>query len=473
MSINHLVGIQEFGIAFPEHYLPIEELAEARGIDVQKLQKGLGLQQMSVCTPNETTPYLAAKAIQDLVNHLISTGEYSDVSAVLQDIDRIYLGTESAIDAAKPTITYALNILESSWQLSLEHIDFLDMTFACIGGVDALHQCADYVRLRPDRKCIVVAADKAVYDDFTGGEYTQGAGAIAFLISNKPKLVSLMGEVGVSVKHDYDFYKPKRYFSKEDIISSLFDRLNINHHEINASKIGSVIANTSTLKKDSLEGWVENFWDLPGSHIPVQREQPVYDGKFSNECFEHRVSGACKSFLQKNGTTDLSEFTQWAFHLPYAYQGRRMAVGLWWDFVASIDENLKSEIELNLPYPQGATASEHQAWLKLLSKSKSYQEFVEGHIAPTDALSSFVGNMYTASVFLALISGIVNATEDLSGKKGLVLAYGSGTKSKVFQVAYSPELNIESLKERIEILFTHRKAINMDQYEVWRRNLGD
>ena len=39
----------------------------------------------------------------------------------------------------------------------MSHCDVVDMVFACIGAVDALQNCLDYVRLRPNRKAIVIS----------------------------------------------------------------------------------------------------------------------------------------------------------------------------------------------------------------------------------------------------------------------------------------------------------------------------
>ena len=33
------------------------------------------------------------------------------------------------------------------------------MTFACIGAVDALQTCLDFIRLNPNKKAIVIATD--------------------------------------------------------------------------------------------------------------------------------------------------------------------------------------------------------------------------------------------------------------------------------------------------------------------------
>lgn len=467
--IAQKVGIQDFGICLPSRYLPIEILAEKRNIEVAKLKLGLGLEEMAVCDKSEDVPFMAAKAIEDLVFAQLSNGSAENAHDFFSQIDRIYLGTESAIDAAKPSITYALDLLQKSFDCSFEHIDFLDMTFACIGGTDALHQCMDYVKLRPTRKCIVVAADKAIYDSNTGGEYTQGAGAVAFLVSSTPDLMSFDGEVGVAVQHDFDFYKPKRYFSKEEIVNSLFERLAMDKESIPEDKISKLLNTDTILKKGTLEGWAVDFWDLPGGFVPIQREEPVYDGQFSNSCFEQRVSKAFGDFLRKNKIERLPEIAQWIFHLPYAYQGRRMAVRMWWEHVARFESTVSEHVVAEFGHPEENNEENYLFWLKQVAKSKEYKKFVSERIAPTDAVSSKVGNLYTASVFMALLSGIANSNAELLGKRGLFLAYGSGSKSKVFMGTYEKGAMAENIAKRIEAHLGQRRPIDYSEYENLRR----
>lgn len=459
------VGIQDFGICLPKHYLPIEALANKRNIEVAKLQKGLGLMQMPVCDSDEDVPYLAAKAILDLVDSQVNNGNYPDAISFFSGVDKIYLGTESAVDAAKPSITYAIETLQSQLNCSLGHIDFLDMTFACIGGVDALHQCLDYIRLRPNRRCIVVAADKAVYDQNTGGEYTQGAGAVAFLLSSKPDLIEFTGEVGVAIKHDFDFYKPKRHFRKIDLIDSLLKRLGIDKTAVDSNKYDQLLEANPVLKKETLEGWVEDFWDLPGNFIPVLRDEPVYDGQFSNSCYEERVGAAVDDFLTKNNLKTLPEVEQWVFHLPYAYQGRRMAVKIWWEKDLERNLELKNQIIAEYGNPEINDSAAYAQWLKAISKSEAYLKFVANAIAPTDRVSSEVGNLYTASIFMAFLSGLAYSEGDLVGKSVLFLAYGSGSKSKVFKGNYGKQANSSEVARRLQYHLSNRVAIDFDAYE--------
>jgi hydroxymethylglutaryl-CoA synthase len=59
-------------------------------------------------------------------------------------------------------------------------------TFACIAGVDAIQNCLDFIKLNPDKKAIVVTTDIAKYDLNSGVVSTQGAGALAMLLSANP-----------------------------------------------------------------------------------------------------------------------------------------------------------------------------------------------------------------------------------------------------------------------------------------------
>ena len=76
-------------------------------------------------------------------------------------IGRIYLGTESAVDAAKPTATYAVGTVEKMLsskfgQRCFKNCDVVDLTFACIGAVDALENCLDWVRVHPEKKLLLL-----------------------------------------------------------------------------------------------------------------------------------------------------------------------------------------------------------------------------------------------------------------------------------------------------------------------------
>ena len=207
------IGIDAIDYYVPPIALRIDELAKARNIPPEKLEKGLGLHAMSLTDVNEDTASLAANALLRLI-------ENNKIDPTT--IGRIYLGTESAIDAAKPTSTYAVGAVEDKLtdqfgERCFKNCDVVDLTFACIGAIDALENCIDWVRANPSRKAIVIASDIAKYKLNSSGEYTQGAGAVATLISSNPNILEINDTIGIGMQHVGDFFKPRRTLSNIDL----------------------------------------------------------------------------------------------------------------------------------------------------------------------------------------------------------------------------------------------------------------
>ena len=180
-----VVGIDDIALHFPRLYFAMQDFAEFRGADYGKLSKGLGLEAMAIPDVHEDTATMGANAVSRLIDR-----NSLDPSS----IGRIYLGTESALDGAKPTATYIMDMLEQRYSSKFgencfRNCDVVDLTFACIGAVDAMHNTLDWVARggeAKDRIGIVVFADNAKYDLESSGEYTQGAGGGAILIRHNP-----------------------------------------------------------------------------------------------------------------------------------------------------------------------------------------------------------------------------------------------------------------------------------------------
>ena len=203
------VGIDALQFDVPKIYLPISILANNRNIEADKLTKGLGLEKMSFLDVNQDIVSLGANALLKLI---------TQENLNLSEISKIYVGTESGLDNSKPVASYILNLIEQKLgSNALQNCDVVDLTFACIGAVDAMQTCVDYIRLHPTKKAIVIATDNAKYDLNSTGEYTQGAGAIAMVISANPKLIAFSNETGISTESVFDFFKPKQTISKKAI----------------------------------------------------------------------------------------------------------------------------------------------------------------------------------------------------------------------------------------------------------------
>jgi hydroxymethylglutaryl-CoA synthase len=370
------VGIDSIAFDIPKIHLPIKTLAENRNIEPDKLIKGLGLHKMSFPDAYQDVVTFAANAVYKLIKQ-------EELNP--KDIARIYVGTESAIDSSKPIASYITQLLEQQLgEGTFRYCDTLDMTFACIGAVDALQTTLDFIRLNPTKKAIVVATDCAKYDLNSTGEYTQGAGAIAMLITENPRVLAFSKEVGISAQGVFDFFKPRRYLSKNEILN--------------------------TTENPEWFGILEE-------EIAFYKEQPVFDGQYSNQCYINRISEAYAHFKEcSNQSGPL--YQNWEnvlMHLPYCFQARRTFVEIY-----ALENNLSNSPEE----------------LKILAKSSEYINFVTKTIFPSEIASGQVGNMYTGSIFLGMLSTLcfhyLNDS-DLNHKKMGFIAYGSGSKSKVFE----------------------------------------
>ena len=424
------IGIDAIAFDVAKIHLPIKELAKARNIDSEKLEKGLGLLKMTLPDVHQDVVVFGANALTKLV---------LENKINLNEIARIYVGTESAIDSSKPISSYLVSLMEQKFgENILSECDVVDFTFACIGGVDALQNCIDFVRLNPTKKAIVVTTDFAKYDLNSTGEYTQGAGALAMLVASKPKIIAFQNYWATSTKGVFDFFKPYRTVSKQEI----------------------------TGNQDN-KPWFDNF----ESEIEIHKNQPVFDGQYSNQCYIDRTREAYFAFKKLKDTTK-AVYDSWdsiIMHLPYSFQGRRMLTEI---YVLDAENKIIKGNESVLEY---------QNKLKEVSKSKEYQNFVTQKLQAAEVASSLVGNLYTGSIFMALLSTLTHFyhTNRLVFDNTFgFLAYGSGSKAKVFEgkiqdnwkFAVGKVQFFEALDNSLEINFeTYEKLHKKEQIKSVRK----
>lgn len=404
------VGIEAASFYVPSLYLEIKDLAEKRNIEPAKLEKGLGLHKMAFPDVHEDTATFAAEALLKLIR---------DYNINPIEISRIYLGTESALDAAKPTATYAMQMVESVLSEDFgarvfKNCDVVDMTFACVGAVDALHNCLDFCRANPGKKAVVIASDYAKYELESSGEYTQGGGAVAVLVSDNPQLIEIENVFGVATESVFDFFKPRRAAQKSE--------------------------------------WSSATENMPDK-LEIFTDEPVFDGHYSNKCYQDRIREAYEHY--KSQTNIQKPYENWRyliFHLPYAFHGKRVFTEIF-------------SLENNLAF----TTPEEQ---KAVAKSEEYISFINHKIEPSQRASSEIGNMYTSSIFMALLSALqvsFNENENLAGQKIGFLAYGSGSKAKVFTGTIHENWKEIAAKWNIFESLKNRTPIDIDTYEKLHR----
>lgn len=197
MTKHSPVGIEAIATYTPRHVLDLGTLAAANGVDPDKYNIGLGCRRMAVTAPWEDSLTMASEAAWTLLERYAIDPE---------SIGLIVVGTETAIDAAKPIAAYIHGILDLSPRCRT-----FDAKHACYGGTAALRIAADWCLSGSNhgRKALVIAADIARYEIGSPGEPTQGAGAVAMLVGDEASVLALDPyEEGVFTRDVMDFWRP-------------------------------------------------------------------------------------------------------------------------------------------------------------------------------------------------------------------------------------------------------------------------
>ena len=121
------IGIDKIGFATSNYVLKLDDLAEKRGIDPEKLSKGLLLKELSIAPITEDIITLGASAAESILSEKDK-----------QEIDMVIVATESGTDQSKAAAVFIHGLLGiQPFARSFE------IKEACYGATAAL----DYAKL--------------------------------------------------------------------------------------------------------------------------------------------------------------------------------------------------------------------------------------------------------------------------------------------------------------------------------------
>ena len=478
------VGIDDIAIHIPRLYFDIKDFARLRGANYDKLNKGLGLSAMAIPDIHEDTATMGANAVARLIDR-----NALDPRA----IGRIYLGTESALDGSKPTATYIMEMLERRYSDRygagcFRHCDVVDLTFACIGAVDAMHNTLDWVARGgdgQDRLGIVVFADNAKYDEGSSGEYTQGAGGGAMLLRRDPRLMVIPDLWGVATMGVHDFFKPLRGVARRTIVESVLALARETGAELEDDAAERILAHLpSSSQRDALL--------FESGTLKIHKDTPVFDGQYSNRCYSQAVKQAFVQFQHQatragryDAERDPILTDQWSrvvLHLPYAFQGKRMFPDVFkhdrrgteaWNAVAA---EIGPEPDPDDFTDAVALQEAQDRYRRAISKTAQFRAFVQEKIEKGQRASSLIGNQYTGSIFLALMSTLeadLNEDNDMAGASVGLCGYGSGAKAKVFEGIIQPGWREVVSQFQLFARLAERTALDPAAYEALHRGLRE
>src|SRR5215216_3216201 len=429
------VGIDDLAIYIPKLYVDYKDFAKARGIDPQKLEYGIGIKKMALVDTNQDPACMAANACLKLMQR---NNLHPD------DIGRMYIATESALDESKAMNSFVIGMLEQVYgESSFEHAGGIECKFACVSGSYALYDNANWIRAEENngKAAIVIVSDIAKYDIGSAGEYTQGAGAVAMLVKGNPRLLAFDQKVASTIiKNEYDFYRP---FGKET---------------------------------------------------------PLVNGNYSNLLYLIQVKKAFDSYKEKAIRTGLIELADgesitdhidfFSVHLPYRRMGEKALAYLlrhewrhlprWKDVIKEIgiqepvQKDSRGTIESVLSDTEFMKADEE--FRRAFAKSSFYHEVFETKMASSLEASAIIGNLYTASMYMgfrSLLEFEDKKGTDLEQKRIGFSSYGSGSSAMVFSGMVQSQYKEIVSKMDLDAEIGPRQKLTIEEYERLHRNERD
>lgn len=185
-------GIESISLYTPPFYMDLAELAMAHNLPKDKYYNGIGQERMSVLPPDEDAVTLAANAASIALNG-------KDVSK----IKALLFATETGIDQSKSAGIFVHKLLGLA-----DDCRVMELKQACYSSTFALQVARMMVQEDPEHKILVIGSDHARYALNTPGEATQGCGAVAMLISSKPRILKLNKQSVVLSGDVMDFWRP-------------------------------------------------------------------------------------------------------------------------------------------------------------------------------------------------------------------------------------------------------------------------
>ncbi len=186
------IGIHDIAMATTRYRLDHAALAEAQGIDPEKYRVGIGQDSMSIAAPDEDIVTLAASAALPIIERHGTEG-----------LRTVLVATETGIDQSKAAAVYVHELLGLP-----SAVRSVELKQACYSATAGLQMAAGLIARDPRQRVLVIATDVAKYDLDSSGEPTQGAAAVAMLVSADPAILELEGPSGVFTDDLMDFWRP-------------------------------------------------------------------------------------------------------------------------------------------------------------------------------------------------------------------------------------------------------------------------
>ncbi|HLU05685.1 MAG TPA: hypothetical protein VKZ91_03955 [Woeseiaceae bacterium] len=442
------IGISGLAAYVPPYRVWLDDWCEWTGNHWPKIREVVG-RSFRVRGPNHSVYTLAATAVMRLI-------EQYDVDPLR--IKFLGLGTESSTDNSAGAIIVKGMVdraLQSKGKPAIARsCEVPEFKHACLGGVYGMKGALRHLALDgAGSQAIVVCADIAEYARGSSGEPTQGAGAVAMLLEENPRLavVDLIRSGSASDYRIMDFRKPMLRFCGQDRSES---------HQ------------------------VQDF--------------PVFNGKYSTTCYIDETLHALDDMYEKRGlqaTNYLRSLSTVFMHRPY----RKMPETGWavaylfalskgtaedraelasYCYEAGIEpeallrEMLSKPEIVALAEPERLNVEVYpltMAVFRIFRASRRYRREILDKLALGSDTMLDLGNLYTAALPAWIAAGFEQALDEgreLEGEELLTLGYGSGDAAEVIPFFAAEQWREAAASIRFAGAMELAVDLNREQYEA-------
>ncbi len=441
------IGISGLAAYVPPYRVWLEDWCDWTDNQWPKIREVVG-RSFRVRGPNHSVYTMAANAVLRLID------QYDIDPARVKFLG---LGTESSTDNSAGAIVVkgmvdAALVARGKPPIS-RSCEVPEFKHACLGGVYGMKGAIRHLALDGrGSQAIVVCADIAEYARGSSGEPTQGAGAVAMLLEEDPKLavVDLIGSGSASDYRILDFRKPMLRFCGQDRSES---------HQVQDYPVFNGKYSTTCYIDETLHALHDMY---------VKRDlDPSEYLRSLRTVFMHRPyrrmpeTGWAVSYLfaLSHGTTaDHAELASYCYEAGVDVQAMQTEMASKPEIAAlASPEKLQYEA-----YPLTMAA------LRAFRASRRYRKEILDKLALGSDTMLDLGNLYTAALPAWMAAGFEQALDEDSlraGEEVLTLGYGSGDAAEVIPFFVADDWREATKKIRFADAMQLTVDLDREQYE--------
>ncbi len=308
-----------------------------------------------------------------------------------------------ASESDKDLSKASLSLSAVNEQLGLRTVPF-QLKFACLSGIQGLLNACEYVYSH-NKPAILIAADRSLYKKGKAGA-TQGAGVVVMKIEKNPKLLEI------------DFQNYGEY-------------------------------------AENIDDFKVPFQSAPFPKVNGSLTKPAYIKCVLNSLEKYKEIKLKEKSLIKS-------VDYFVFHSPFPKMVLWAAASLW-KSEKDPDGHFKSL--LNQSIENSTLFKKAKKIFDQARINPKFKNFFQEKIQKGLIYNPYIGNCYTASIFISLISILEKSKK---GQNICLVGYGSGAGSIALGGTRKSMIFKSDLSEQID----QGQAITLSQYQKWFKNIN-